>query len=277
MSEHIQPAPTPHAVPHAPASVEGHEHTPGVAYERDWFDFRMIAWVGVGLVVTAVVLHVVVWWLLGGLKEVNAVPAGSISQLALEDAAKPLGERMDHVPAPHLEGIERESSRIILRTENGEEKPFFGSPEIRVQIGKNDKANLFELREGQRVTLTYYLPGGVGGALGVVTSVTSPPMDAEQKKAEAELPDVSRTINGEILRIEPRSIAAAREWAEVQMKQYGWIDRDKGVVHIPIEKAMEEVLEAKEFRPSKEQKKSDGRLALPSRSSSGRETVGGKR
>jgi hypothetical protein len=275
MSEHIQPTPSPHAPPPGVAVAEAHKQTPGVAYERERFDFRTIAWVGAGLVITAVVVHVAVWWLLGGLESVNAVPAGSISELAQEEADKPLGQRLDNVPAPHLEGIERESSLIVLRTENGEETRFFGSPEIRVEID-HQQAKLFELREGQRVTLTYFLPGGVGGAMGVVTSVTYPAVKAEQKKPEAELPDVSRTINGEIVRIEPRSISASRDWAEVQMQNYGWIDRDKGIVHIPVEKAMEEAAEKQRLGTTDNRKKGAGRLALPSRSSSGREAAGGK-
>ncbi|HTU23668.1 MAG TPA: hypothetical protein VMG10_36865 [Gemmataceae bacterium] len=168
----------------APRS-DSHEHTPGVAYEREEFNFRLILWVGAGLVVTALVVHVIVWWLFGGLEKHNTVPTGSVSELALEDASRPFDQRLDNVPAPHLEGIEPESN--------------------------------------------------------------------------------------------PSRIAAARQRAEVRMKRYGWIDRDKGIVHVPIEKAMEEVLKSKEFRTGDKQKKSVGRLALPSRSNSGREAAGGKR
>jgi hypothetical protein len=275
MSEHIQPAP--HARDTSAATVETHERTPGVSHESEAFDFRLILWVGAGLAGVAVIVHIVLWWLLGGLEKYNAVPSGSISELALEDAKRPLGQRLDNVPAPHLEGIERESSLLIVRTENGEEKRFYVSADVRVRIDKNKKARLFELREGQAVTLAYYMPSGVGGGLGVVTSVTSPPAKAEQKKPELELPNISRTLNGEIVKIEPRSIAASREWAEVQMEHYGWIDRDKGIVHIPVEKAMEDVLQSKEFRTANNQKKGDGRLALPGRSNSGREAAGGKR
>jgi hypothetical protein len=276
MSEHIQPAPGPH-VPPAAAAAAAHAHTPGVAYESEKFDFRLVLWVGAGLVAVAVVIHVAVWWLLGGLEKINAKPAGSISELALDDATKPLGQRIDKVPTPHLEGIERGGSLIVILTENGEEGRFYGSPDLRVRIDNNEKANLFELCQGQRVSLTYYFPGGVEGGLGVVTAVTSPRVKAKQKKPSSELPDATRTINGTILRIEAHSIGTAREWAEAQMERYGWIDREKGIVHIPIDRAMDEVLKSKEFRPAKNQKKGEGRLALPSRSSSGRETVGGKR
>jgi len=42
------------------------------------------------------------------------------------------------------------------------------------------------------------------------------------------------------------------------MQQYGWIDREKGIVHIPVEKAMEEVLRAKEFGSPNNKKKPAG-------------------
>jgi hypothetical protein len=276
MSEHIQPAPDSHAAPVA-AAAEKHEHTPGVAYEREEFNFRLILWVGAGLAFTALIVHVIVWWLFGGLENHNTVPTGSVSELALEDATRPMDQRLDNVPTPHLEGIEPQSSLLDVRTEKGDNKRFFVSHDVRVRIGKNAKARLFDLYEGQRVTLTYYLSAGVGGGLGVVTSVTSPPVQAEQKNPEPEVPDVSRTLNVEVVRVVPRSIAASRQWAEVQMGRYGWIDRDKGIVHVPVEEAMEEVLQSKEFRTDGKQKKSDGRTALPTRSSSGREAKGRQR
>ncbi|MGH7172410.1 MAG: hypothetical protein ACRELF_04455 [Gemmataceae bacterium] len=183
MSEHIQSAPDSHAAP-AAVATEAHEHTPGVAHESEVFDFRLILWVGAGLVVTAVIVQVVVWWLFGSLEKHNTVPPGSVSELAKEDATLPFEQRLDKVPAPHLEGIERENN--------------------------------------------------------------------------------------------PSRIAAARQRAEARRERYGWIDRDKEIVHVPIEKAMEEVLKAKEFAEGK-QKKSAGHTALPTRSSSGRAARGGQR
>ncbi|MHB1423390.1 MAG: hypothetical protein ACYC3I_09405 [Gemmataceae bacterium] len=279
MSEHDRPVPERHDTPLTPAPLlrsggegshssplspasgergrgegEENERTPGVSHESEAFDFRLILWVGAGLVVTAVVVQVVVWWLFRGVEKIDAVPAGGVSELALEEANKPLAQRLDDVPAPHLEGIERESSLLVVRTERGEEKRFYAASDIRVRIGENKKARLFELREGQRVTVCYYEPGGVGGGLGVVTSLTSPQSRGQQELSQTELPDASRTLDCEILKIEPRSIAAAREWAEVQMKQYGWIDREKEIVHVPIERAMEEVLRSKEFRAEKKKR-----------------------
>jgi hypothetical protein len=149
-----------------PAQGEEHERTPGVLHESEAFDFRLIVWVGVGLAVTGILVQIVVWGVLGGLEKKHTVPSAAVSELAKEDAERPLGQRVDHMPAPHLEGIERESS--------------------------------------------------------------------------------------------PGSIAAARQRAEVQLKNYGWIDRAKGIVHVPIDKAIEEVLRTKEFGSPNNKKKPAG-------------------
>lgn len=261
MSEHIQEQPTnaPSGIP--PLAHPGeHERTPGVYHESLKFDFRLIIWVGVGLAIVALVLHFVVGALLGGLKKFNDMPAGSVSELALDDASQPLGQRVDRMPPPHLEGIERESSLLIVRTDDGEKKRFITSLDLRVRIGSKENAPLFELRTGQSVTLAYFMPGGVGGGLGVVSSITSPPVEAEHRKVGPELPEVLRTLNCTILKIEPRGIAEARDWAEVRRQSYGWIDREKGIVHIPVETAMEEVLRTREFespKQSREHKRPD--------------------
>lgn len=251
MSEHIQPASDHRDAGPTHSPVE-HQRTPGVAHESEAFDFWLIVWVGAGLAATCLVIQIALWGLLGGFERRHTVPPESVSALAKEDADRPLGQRVDNVPGPHLEGVERESSLLELLTENGEKHRFFTSVDLHVRIGTNEKARLFELREGQRVTLSYYMPGGTRGGLGVVTSVRSPPVQAEQKKPQPELPDVARTLNGKILRIEPRSIADARAWAEVQMARTGWIDRQKEIVHVPIDKAMEEVLRSKELGSPKQ-------------------------
>jgi hypothetical protein len=245
MSEHIRPADDRRDP--VPAVPEQHERNPDVQHESEAFDFGLIVKVGIGLAIVAAIVHFAVGWLLGGLEKSHTVPLDRVSELTREEATQPLTRRIDSVPAPHLEGIERESSLLEIRTEDGVRQRFVTSVDVRVRIGKNENARLFELREGQRVTLSYYMPGGDGGGLGVITSVASPPLKAERKKAGPELPDASRTLNGEIIRMEPRSIAAARDWAEVQMEHYGWIDREKEIVHVPVEKAMEEVLRSKEL------------------------------
>ena len=90
-----------------------------------------------------------------------------------------------------------------------------------------------------------------------------------------ERADAPRTLTGIVVKVEPRSVEAARRWADVQMDRYSWADRAKGVVRIPVATAMEEVLKSREFR-SGSLKKSDGRIAPPGRSNSGRGSEGDK-
>jgi hypothetical protein len=87
------------------------------------------------------------------------------------------------------------------------------------------------------------------------------------------LPDATRVLNATVVKIEPRSVAAARVWAEVQLDRYGWADRPKEIARIPIALAMAEVLKSKEFR-SDNTTKGAGRTALPVRSNSGRGSAG---
>ena len=275
MNEPLQPAPGPHAA--TATTAEAHERTPGVSHEREEFNLWLLVKVGIGLAATALVVHVLVSWLFGGLEKFNAQPTGEASAPALEDAKRPFAQRLDDVPSPHLEGIERESSILVVRTEKGEERRFFAAADVHVRIGKEEKGRLFELREGQRVTLTYYVPGGNAGGIGVVAAVTCPPVEAKATNNESELPDAARSLLAEIIEVEPHSIAASRDWAEIQMKRYGWTDRDKKIVHIPVEKAMETVLQSNEFRTDANKKKSAGQTRMPTRSSSGRASAGGKR
>jgi hypothetical protein len=256
-----------HAPHHASTGEMEPERTPGVSHEKTEFSMRLVLWVGFGLFVTGVVIHFAVAGLLALDEKRNLPPPGSESSLALEDANRPLGQRLLDVPAPHLEGIERETSLLVLRVGEQDERRFFVGPAARVRIGDNTNARLFELREGQEVTITYHMPGGVDGGFGVVMSVTSPP-EKSRKNIEQELPQATQTLTATVLRIEPRSVAAAREWAEVQMNRYGWADRKQDVARIPIDAAMEEVLRSKEFQPPK--KKSAVPFTPPTRSNSGR-------
>jgi hypothetical protein len=108
----------------------------------------------------------------------------------------------------------------------------------------------------------------------VATSVRSPPMKAATETAH-ELDDATRILTATVVKVEPRSVEAARAWADVQMDRYSWADRAKGIVRIPVATAMEEVLKSREFR-SGARKKSDGRIAPPGRSNSGRGSGGDK-
>ncbi len=133
MSEHIQAAPSLGSHPPPPSAAA--ERTPGVAHERSEFSLRLVLRVAVGLFVTAVVIHLAVWWLLVHEKFHNAAPLEGESSLALDDARRPLSERLLDVPPPHLEGIERESPLLVLRTDAHEEQRFYVAAGARVRIG----------------------------------------------------------------------------------------------------------------------------------------------
>jgi|GEM_PF-3177070 hypothetical protein len=164
MSEHIQPAADRRDA--GPPAPEEHERTPGVSHESEVFDFRLITWVGIGLAGICMLIQIALWQLLGGIEKRHAVSPGAVSELAKEDAQRPLSQRVNSVPGPHLEGIERDSG--------------------------------------------------------------------------------------------PSKIAEARRKAEAKMKRYGWTDPEKGIIHVPVERAMEEVLRSKEFGSGNNKKKPAG-------------------
>ncbi len=173
MSEHIQSLSGGRQPPessHTPGAdaprSEEHQRTPGVAHESEAFDFWLIVWVGVGLAVICLVIQIALWGLLGRFEKSHTVPPEEVSSLAKEDADRPLGQRVDAVPGPRLEGIEGEKNRS--------------------------------------------------------------------------------------------SIAAARQQAEGRMKSYGWIDRQKEIVHVPIDKAIDEILRTKELDAPNNKKKAAG-------------------
>jgi hypothetical protein len=70
-----------------------------------------------------------------------------------------------------------------------------------------------------------------------------------------------------------RTASEQRQIEETYLQSSGWVDREKGVVHIPIGQAMDKVAE---HLPAKAGTPADGMSPAPSRSNSGREPVGGK-
>ena len=50
-----------------------------------------------------------------------------------------------------------------------------------------------------------------------------------------------------------------REAEETVLNTYGWVDRDKGVVRLPIERAMELLIERSEPKPADEQSQEQGK------------------
>jgi hypothetical protein len=66
--------------------------------------------------------------------------------------------------------------------------------------------------------------------------------DGAARRAEPPSPlvVVPEPTPGPRLEIQPgRALQVMREQEEAHLKAYGWIDQEKGIVHIPIERAME--------------------------------------
>ena len=66
--------------------------------------------------------------------------------------------------------------------------------------------------------------------------------DGAARRAEPPSPlaVVPEPTAGPQLEIQPgRALKAMREQEEAHLKGYGWIDQEKGIAHIPIERAME--------------------------------------
>jgi hypothetical protein len=251
MSDHIQSTPAPQSASQIP--LEGEiERTPGVSYEREEFSLRLILWVGLGLAAFVILVVGAVSLLDRGFEKLRGDTAPKSSTLAVEDSDRTLAQRLGSVPGPHLEGIERESSILSVRMKDGEIKRFVAGPHIRVNIGNNSNARLFDLREDSVVSLTYYVPSGVSGGEGIAIFVAAP--SHERTGTSHELPEaavaLSHTIECTVIKTEPQSVAALREWAEAKMNRYGWVDREKRITHIPVSEAEEMVLDSAEFRPA---------------------------
>jgi hypothetical protein len=77
----------------------------------------------------------------------------------------------------------------------------------------------------------------------------------------------------DIGRIRPGTAQQQQKEEEDHLKSTGWVDRKKGIVHIPIEQAMKKVAGELKARDGTAE---DEFLQAPSRSSSGREPRGAK-
>ncbi len=69
-----------------------------------------------------------------------------------------------------------------------------------------------------------------------------------------------------------RSAREQRQAEEAYLQSTGWVDSQKGIVHIPIGQAMDHLAE---HLPAKASAPGDGRSPVPSRFNSGRGPVGG--
>jgi hypothetical protein len=188
------------------------------------------------------VIHVGLWGFFEYLKQRES--AAKTSDLPLVQ-----GE-MNQLPAqPRLEAFEPTHARIVLRTDDGEERVFYDDGNLTVEqipeSGEKSSLKLYAVRPGDQVSLTYLRPPGFTGGEGVslesqvtrdrvVRIETGPGRSPAGRNAETGL----ITVAGTIVRIDPTSGPDMREAAEARLERYGWVDEKKQVAHIPIDEAM---------------------------------------
>ena len=131
--------------------------------------------------------------LLGGLEKYHTVPPGRVSELMSEDAAQPLNERVETMCRRRISKASNDRAACSKSAPKTARESGFAHPSMSASASEEPKARTVRAAEGQIVTVSYYMPGGAGGGLGVVTSVTSPPLKSERKKPSSELPEVSQT------------------------------------------------------------------------------------
>lgn len=83
------------------------------------------------------------------------------------------------------------------------------------------------------------------------------PLPALAAKERSQLPrDLDKIPQPRLQEAEPMDLAKLREAEDSLLNSHGWVDRDKGVVRIPIDEAMRLLAERKlPARPLKESKK----------------------
>jgi len=253
-------------------------HHPEVRHEHSDVNVRAILWVAAGLVATAVVIHLVVWWLFDYYQRRDARANAGVPSLVAEEGSRPLGERLRDLPGPRLEGLEAEFSRLVLRTE-GEEELTFDVPRI-VLVERDGKEitpkgkqfTLFDLAEGMRVRVTYRMDNGRGVAI----AIEAPPGESSERGPKGA--DLQQAV-GRVAKIEPVDVAARRAWGEARLSRYGWVDEKDKVAHIPIDSAMQAILSKelrKKYLPAAKTEEGAGRGGK-GRSETGRGTRGEKR
>lgn len=92
------------------------------------------------------------------------------------------------------------------------------------------------------VALLILLPLAMGGVWAFMVTVWGAPEEPAPMFAEGR----PRPAAGPPLQADPRAdLDALRARWDRRLKGYGWVDREAGIVHIPIERAMARVAEGK--------------------------------
>jgi len=126
---------------------------------------------------------------------------------------------------------------VVRRTEGGKEEV---------------EPNLYNLLPGTEVLLTYLDPQGLYGRPRVIRIevVGGAPAGSERPTEGG-----AHTVAGKIKRIDPESGPDIRQAGEADLSRYGWVDRKKEIAHIPIDQAMQFLVERHmlKSKPAKEE------------------------
>jgi hypothetical protein len=221
-SEHITATPPPAPGQGPPAHPAG--------YETSDVNLRVIVWGGIAIVAGIVLTGLVCWGLEAYYGSRQRREAEAVPVLTRAVAEQALAQQIAALPGPRLEGLQKYDTVLILRTGPRQTRVFAVGPLTRLRrAGK--EVHLSDLGEGTRVAVVYREEGGVAHALRVV----SPPEAAQVGEGDREL-------TGALVRIEPRDVAERRRLAEARRGRYEWVDEDKGIARIPVERAREAIL-----------------------------------
>jgi hypothetical protein len=232
---------------------------PERGYETRDADISTIVFVGCALVVAAVVVHVGVWGLFDYLKRrADRANEARMARLPVirAEVARREAEATRRPPHPRLEGFEPAHARVVLETAEGKDLVFYVDTPITVvrrpAVGEGnvESIKLYDVTRGAEVALTYLDPLGPYGRPRVLRIEVGGGAPGDSgRPAEGGV----RTVSGTIKEIDPESGPDFRQAAEADLRRAGWVDPKKDVAHIPIEQAMQILVDQKmlKSRPEK--------------------------
>jgi hypothetical protein len=241
--------------PHDPAPAPADD--PPVKHETRDANISTIVFVGCILVAAAVVIHVGLWGLYHYWEERDDLAKTSHLPLVKEE--------MNQLPAqPRLEAFQPNRAWVFLGVAGDEEVSFYVDTPITVERvsreGRREPLDLFALRPGTAVALTYSETQGLPGRPRVVRIETGEGLAVGQgRPTEAGLV----TVNGQLARVVPTGGPDMRKAAEEQLRHYGWVDRKKQVAHIPIDEAMKIVVDRRLLKSAPAGEEGKGRPENP--------------
>jgi hypothetical protein len=202
-------------------------------------DTRVIYRVGGILAGTTLAVYLIVWGLLHLYEGRDKARGKTANPLLKADNARRLQQRVESIQGPPLEGLQPEDNKLLLEMVHGQEW-FYIPPSAFIKSDGEKVQDVYELREGTEVKVAYWERDNRH----VVTTIVTP----IPKKPETFSEEKIYYAWGKILKIEPLTIRGWREWAAARKDRYGWTDRDKKIVHVPLEQAMQSVLQTEEFK-----------------------------